>query len=303
MIPTRITDSDMIILQSVDSYIESQRIPTSQNPQEKLFVYQQARDFLYSDIVRRTPRVAAYILSADMENDTRAQGLNIALSHHLMDPVFVDILMQYLGKSGTADECRMTGAYIAKVLNKWVEQNTKEPEKPKKGEKPEPVKDPDMGPVQHMFAAAKQLLGNLANSIMFKCGNINEHQALAIAACVAMNNGDTIREIIESDMPITAQIFDDDIIKDPSALITAALLMDKSELPKLSENQSAFVESLKRWVYFKLNQIPTQTSYQFLVAAYGTTKPDVTTKVINPKECGTQYTNLFTVAKQLINQK
>ena len=110
MIPTRITDSDMIILQSVDSYIESQRIPTSQNPQEKLFVYQQARDFLYSDIVRRTPRVAAYILSADMENDTRAQGLNIALSHHLMDPVFVDILMQYLGKSGTADECRMTGA-------------------------------------------------------------------------------------------------------------------------------------------------------------------------------------------------
>lgn len=306
MIPTRITDSDMIILQSVDSYIESKRIPTSQNPQEQLMIYQQARDFLYSEIVRRTPRVVAYILSADMETDTRAQGLNIAISHHMMDPVFVQILMQYLSKAGTADECRIVGAYMAKILNKWIEQNTPEPEKPKKGEKPTEAtvaKDPDVGPVQHLFIAVKQLLGNLVSAIRFKCGNVSENQALAIAACVAMNNGDTIKEILKSDLPITAQIFDDDIVADPSAIITSALLMDKSELPKLSENQSAFIESLKRWVYTKLNQLPTQTIYQFLVAAYGTTKTDVTTKVINPKECGTQYTNLFTVAKQLINQK
>lgn len=303
MIPSRITDSDMIILQSVESYIESQRIPTvNQSPQEKLFVYQQARDFLYSDIVRRVPRVARYILSADMETDTRAQGLNIALGKHMMDPVFVTILMEYLGKYGTADDRGITGAFMAKTLNKWISQNTKEPEKPKKGEKAEPVQEPDLKPVEHLNIAVRQLLGTMTNSIMYNCGNISENQALSLAACIAMNSADTITEIIASDLPVTAQIFDD-VVKDPSVLISSSLLMDKADIPKTSANQTAFLDSLKRWVYTKLNQIPTQTIFQFLVSVYGTTKPDVSTKFINPKECGSQYPNLFTVARQMINQK
>ena len=116
-----------------------------------------------------------------------------------------------------------------------------------------------------------------------------------------MRRVSTIKEIIASDFPITANVFD--CVKDPSNLIRSSLLLDKSELPKLSTNQNAFVESLKRWVYDKLNILQTQVIYQFLVATYGTQKPDVTTKVINPKDCGPQYANLFTVAKQMINQK
>lgn len=300
MIPNRITDSDMIILQSVDSYLASIGTPNSHNPQEKLFVYQQARDFLYSDIVQRVPRVASYLLTADMETDTVAQGLNIALSKHAMDPVFVNLLMQYLSRHSSADENGIVGAYLAKVLNKWMEQNTKEPEKPKKGEKVEPTPEVSLEPVAHIKVAIDQLLGNITSIITTRCGNLTGNQALAIAACLAMNNGDTIKEIIASDYPITAQLFD--VVKDPSNLIRSALLLEKSEVNKLSTNQSAFVDSLKRWVYDKLNVLPTQTSYQFLVAVYGTIKPDVSTKFINPKDCGTQYSNLLTVAKQMINQ-
>lgn len=299
MIPNRITDSDMIILQSVDSYLISIGAPPSQNPQEKLIVQQNARDYLYSDIVQRFPRVAGYILSADMETDTVAQGLNIALSRHVMDPVFVNLLMQYLSRHTSAEENGIVGAYLTKILSKWIEQNTKEPEKTKKGEKAESTPELSLEPVAHIKAAIDQLLGNIKNLIMTRCGNLTGNQALSIAACIAMNNDDTIKEIISSDLPITAQLFD--VVKDPSNLLRSALLINKSDIPKMSTNQSAFIDSLKRWVYDKLNIIPTQASYQFLVSVYGTTKPDVSTKFINPKECGTQYSNLLTVAKQMIN--
>lgn len=302
MIPNRITDSDMIILQSVESYLKSIGTPLNQSPQEKLFVTQQARDFLYSDIVRRLPRVAAYLLQADMETDTVAQGLNISLAKHAMDPVFINLLMQYLSTKNIAEENCITGAYLARIMNSWIDQNVKT-EKPKKGDKTEektPEKDP-LEPIAHISWAVDQLLGNIASIVATKCGNLNQFQSMAIAACLAMNNNDTIREILSSDLPITADVFD--VIKDPSNLIKSALLLEKTDIPaKLSTNQSAFMDSLVRWVYKKLNVIPTQSSYQFMVATYGTISVDVSTKYINPKDCGTQYSNLLTVAKQLINK-
>lgn len=312
MVPTRITDSDMIILQSVESYLKSINTPMAQSPHEKIVVAQQARDFLYSDIVQRVPRVAAYILQADMETDTTAQGLNMSLSKHVMDPVFINLLMQFLAKKNDGEENSVTGAYLAKLLNKWLEQNVKTPEKimapPKEGETVgtvENVNKPqkqDVEPVAHIKWAVEQLLGNLQRLIAVKCNNVTDGQALAIAACVAMNNHETIIEIISSDLPVTADVFD--IVADPSNIIKESLLLEKNDIPaKLSTNQTAFVESLKRWVYKKLNDIPTQTSYQFMVATYGAASGvDVSTKFINPKDCGTQYSNLLTVAKQLINK-
>ena len=312
MVPTRITDSDMIILQSVESYLKSINTPMAQSPHEKIVVTQQARDYLYSDIVQRVPRVAAYILQADMETDTTAQGLNMSLSKHVMDPVFINLLMQFLAKKNDGEENSVTGAYLAKLLNKWLEQNVKTPEKimapPKEGETVgtvENVNKPqkqDVEPVAHIKWAVEQLLGNLQRLIAVKCNNVTDGQALAIAACVAMNNHETIIEIISSDLPVTADVFD--IVADPSNIIKESLLLGKNDIPaKLSTNQTAFVESLKRWVYKKLNDIPTQTSYQFMVATYGAAAGvDVSTKFINPKDCGTQYSNLLTVAKQLINK-
>lgn len=303
MIPNRITDSDMIILQSVESYLRQLGTQINRTPQETIILTQQARDYLYSDIVRRVPRVAAYLLQADMENDTVAQGLNLSLSKHIMDPVFINLLMQYLNIQNSIDENSITGAYLAKLMNKWIEQNVKT-DKPKKekGEKEEETSSANpLEPVMHISNAVDRLLGNIIGMVAAKCPNLTKHQVTAIAACIAMNNNDTIGEVLHSDLPITADVLD--IIADPSNILKSALLLEKNDIPaKLSTNQSAFMDSLVRWVYKKLNMIPTQSSYQFMVAVYGTTSVDVSTKYINPKDCGTQYSNLLTVAKQLINK-
>ena len=224
--------------------------------------------------------------------------------------------MQYLSKRNNAEENAITGAYLAKVLNRWLEINInkkvdKTPTTPtttKKGEKESTSSDVTTKPeanleqVAHIKNALNQLLGNITSIVSTKSPTLTYDQSLAIAACIAMNNGDTIKEIIASDFPVTADIFD--IVSDPSNIIKSALLLEKNDLPnKPTTNQTAFMESLKRWVYNKLNIIPTQTSYQFLVATYGSASSvNVSTKFINPKDCGTMYSNLLTVAKQLINK-
>lgn len=309
MIPSRITDSDMIILESVESYLRRIGAPMNQSPQEKIIVSQQARDFLYSDIVQRLPRVAAYLLQADLETDTVAQGLNMSLSRHVMDPVFINLLMQYLAKVNNGEENCAVGAYLTKLLNKWMEQNIKEPEKPKKGEKGEKVEAPTttgadpLEPVAHIKWAIDQLLGNIMKMVSAKCGNLTDNQALAIAACIAMNNNDTIKEIIASDLPITADVLD--VVRDPRNLLRSALLLSQNDIPaKPSTNQSAFLDSLKRWVYRRLNQVPTQQIYSFMVSTYGNSSGiDVSTLFINPKSCGNQFSNLHGVAVQMINSK
>jgi hypothetical protein len=312
MIPNRITDSDMICLHSVDSYLKSIGTPVTRTPQEKLIIMQNARDMLYSDIVRRVPRIAAYILAADMDVDTYAQGLDKSLSRHALDPVFINLLMQYLAKSNNREECCITGAYLVKIANKWIETNVKE-EKPastKKGEKAEeatkaPTSNSDpLEPIMHIMNAIRALLGGLASYVAVRCNNVlPENQNIAIAACIAMNNKDTILEIIKSDFPITADIFDvPELVPDPSSLIRETLLLEQSDIPgKPTTNQQAFIDSLTRWVYKKLNEIPAQAIYSFLISTYKTQSPKIDTKFINPKSCGTQYSNLLAVAKQIIN--
>lgn len=306
MIAKQITDSDMIILQSVESYLKSLGTPNNQHPQERLIVTQQARDYLYSDIVQRVPRVASYLLSSDMETDTVAQGLYYALSKHVMDPIFVNILMQYLAKVNNAEENGVVGALLAKIMSKYLESKTKQPEattKPKKGEKGseaiENNQQMDMSEIRHIQEAIDKLLGNLAAVICTRCGNVTHVEATAIAACIAMNNKDSITEIIASDLPITADVFN--ILTDPTNIIKGSLLLEKTEFTKLTKNQQAFVDSLTRWVFKKLNDIPMQTSYQFLVATYGSIKPDVSKYLIYIKDCSSAYPQLKEVAKQIVD--
>lgn len=291
-----ITDSDMIILQSVESYLKQMGAPACPRPNEQLMLTQQARDYLYSDIVQRVPRIASYIMASDLKEDKIASGLFIALSKHAMDPIFINLLMQYLMRSNNQNENGIVGSLLAKIMNNYIESVTVK-DKSKKETKDSA---PDMKPIEHIQKAVNSLLGSLANIISTRCGNLSYVEALAVAACVAMNNKDTLTEIISSDLPITAQLFD--VVEDPSNLIKSALLLDKNDFVKLTANQSAFIESLKRWVYDKLNYLPTQTSYQFLVSVYGSIKPDVSKYLIQIKDCGTQYSNLLVIAKQLINQ-
>lgn len=302
--PNRLTDSDMIILESVDSYLQKQHAPTNCSAQEKFFIIQSAKEYLYSEIAVRLPRVAGYILAANMETDECAKGLNASLSKHVMDPIFVNILLQSLARTNSnIDNCTV-GAYLAKLLSSWMSQNIKTDEKNKKGEvvNEAPKLEVQLEPVKHIDAAIRMLLGYVITQVKTKCVNLSDAQCMAVAACLAMNSRATIVELINSDLPITADILD--IYGNLDITVREVLLIDKqaADIPgKLSANQTAFVDSLKRWTYNKLNRIPIQSCYQFLVATYGAINNiDTSNKLVNPRDCGNQYPNLVELTKQLL---
>lgn len=286
----QILPSDELVLESVESYLKKNGSMSMCS--DKLVATQQTRDYLYSQIVVNVPRIAACIMDSQLlENDLRVQGLYSALSKHALDPAFIDVLMQYLATVHDQEQNAVTGALLVKILNKYIE--TKMAETKKKDEKP------NLEEVAHLRRAVGTLLSDISSIVSVRCGNLTDLQAISIAACIAMNNSDTITEIIASDFAVTANLFD--ILKDPSAIITAALKLKKSDYTKTTANQKAFIDSLKRWVYDKLNVIPVTTCRQFLISVYGSPNPNVDEFLIQLKDCGTQYSNLLIVAKQMIN--
>lgn len=309
----QITNSDQVILESLDSYLARMGMPNNITPEQMIIFKDQARFQLYSDIAQRVPRVASYIMHANMDVDDNAQGLFKSLYHHCMDPEFVKILMMQLRKVGNRDDNGIVGAFLVKVfttyLDKEIERRksatTVTTDTKKKGDKTTEVKaDVNFAlEVDHIHSAAMELLGDIAKAVRVKCGNLEDNQGalLAIAACVAMNNGDSIKQIVDMDLPVIADVFD--IINDPSNIIRGALLLKKDDFIKTTKNQEEFITSLKRWVYGKLNGITTQESYRYLVSVYGSIKPtNIKDYLIQIKDCGTQYSNLLIVAKQLVNQ-
>jgi hypothetical protein len=126
--------------------------------------------------------------------------------------------------------------------------------------------------------------------------------AIGVAAAVCTANAHSIKMLVDmnADIAITAKVFDMLDNDGQNKIITAALELKKDDFQKLGNNQTAFIESLKRWVYGKLNFLDTSTCYQFLVSVYGSIKPtDLSTRLIYIKDCGTSYVNLLQVAKQL----
>ncbi len=317
--PGNLISSDIVILNSVDSYLLSTNPPKDVTPQQMVIMKDQARTYLYSDIIQRMPRVVNYIISnpvtANPEDKDRAEALYTSLCNHCMDPVFVNMLMQYLHETNNPEDNALIGAFLAKIVSSYTEKKiaeaktVKENEKPKKGEKPVAEKPEtdikiDTTEINHIYSAVRSLLGNLAEAVKLRCGNLedNDVAALSIAACIALNDGSSIREICESDLPITAQVFD--LISNPTTLIRSALLLPASEFTKLTPNQEAFMSSLKDWVFKKLNELRTQTIFDFLVSTYGTAKldeKDARKYYIFLRDCGTTNSNLLIVAKQIIN--
>ena len=255
---------------------------------------------MYSYQVQSIDRVSNKILESDMEVDQEARALWIAFSHHVMDPAFVNIMMQYLGTRQDPTLNGQVGALLSKVMNEYMESHWKRDEKKKKDEE-EAL--PEFEEIKHIQIAIEDLLGPTANSIQVRCGNLTHPEALFIAACIAMNSQKTLKEILSSGLPITADVFDN--LLNPDPIIRGALTLLKSDVPtKPNANQTAFLESLKRWIYTKLDKIPGGSSvcYQYLVGVYGSVSPDVSPYYIQIKDCGTLYTTLLTVAKQIVNK-
>lgn len=309
----RVDDSDAIILQSVESRLKELKVPMNMSPQEKIAATQQVRDYLYSDIVKRVPRVVRYIMAANLETNDVARGLNIALNRHAMDPAFVDLLLQYLGEYNNADDNAIVGAYLCQVIDKFIESNTKASTSTDKKKiakaKAENTSndnndvdnttiDIDTEQIMHLHKAVKHLLGDIIAVVETRCVNLNSIQSMAVASFIAMDNNDTIYRILEADLPVTASIFD--VLTYPGNIIKSALLIEKEKVVKaMSDNQKRFLESLKKWVYNKLDIIPAQQCYIFITSVYGTCMPDANKYYIQLKDCGKQYSNLKTVVNSM----
>jgi len=303
-------DSDRIVLHTVDSYLKSMGAnAANMAPESRLALIQSARDYLYSEIAQRIPNIAANILHADLDVDDKARALFMALSDHCKDPIFVKILMQYLGSFPANQTTQKTnlvvGALLAKILTKYIEDNTtpvtnstkkeKDKKEEAKTESQANTVNPDI--VAHIQDAVSNLLGGVADAVSTRCGNITYVEALAIAACLATNDASTVKEIINSDLPITADIFT--IIADPTNIIKGSLLLEKKDYLKLTPNQTKFVESLQRYVFDMLDKKATaQQALRFLISIYGV-QPDTNKYLINIKDCGTQYSNLLQVTKMM----
>lgn len=311
MVVKQVVDSDVVVLHSVESYVKTMGINTKNcSPEEALIITTSARDVLYSEISQRTARLVAYVMSSDLAENSTAKGINTALTNHFMDPVFVDILLQYLDKIKSPEENGIIGAYIAKIISSYIEDEMSSKGNKKKSkddvetttnETNSDSKNINLESIQHLQKAASMLLQTNKSLVLTRLPNLTDAQAMAVAACISMNNADTISELVKSDLPITADVLN--MLEEPSEVIKSVLLMNNESAwgAKISTNQKQFIDSLKRWIYFRLNSIPTQTCYQFLVSVYGNIKVDSNKYWLKIKDCGNQYPNLLEVGKALCN--
>jgi hypothetical protein len=311
MIYQQLQPGDAIFTESVESFMRKNGVPDNTDPQTRLALVEQYRQTLYSaDAVALVQRIANYILTQDMETDSKARALWKALCHHCEDPEFISYVKQCISSYGTDQGQRgRIGALFSKVLDEFVSRKKKAAEAEGKKAKDGSLPNIDLSDVKHLQIAIEELLGGNANAIQMQCGNVTHPQALFIAACIAMNDENTLLQIIGSDLPISANIFPDgkNGTSNPDMLIRAALLLKKSSLPtKLTKNQEAFLTSLRDWVFTLLNEIPGSNTmemcYQYLIAVYGSTKPDVSPYYIQIKDCGTSYSNLIQAAKLICNK-
>lgn len=308
-----------LTLNSVESYMKLQNMPTPTSVPEGLDMKAYAKRPFYAKIIPAAPILMQYILEADKTNDQQAIALDYAYSIHVLDTEFIDMLKQYLaGPEQTPASRSAVGAYLTALVNdlldkkerRIVQTPTKVTEKNKDTKEVETktvmvekevtdfVYKPD--DLKHITDTIALLLGSTATFIQSEFPTLNDREALGVAAGVCMANGYSIVSLKDTNLPITAKIFDILDNDGQNKIISSALELKKDDFGKLTGNQEAFIESLKKWVYGKLNFLDTSTCYQYLVSVYGTIKPtDLNTRLIYIKDCGTSYVNLLQVAKQL----
>lgn len=310
---------DTIVLESVESYMRKKGVTSSSYPigavtQENVF-----KNELYSRIAERMPTYAVYIMGSDYDNDRRAQGLFKAITQHSLHPEFISILLQSLDQRHDPDAPKAraaVGALLIDIVTRYTAEqcNIKTTSVPDDGKKKDKKKDeetavekidPKIAEVtEPARRAARLLLQNLADEVKNVCAELEDHEALLIAGCIATGGPGAIKKIISMDCPVTADVFN--IIRRDTqvfeSLIRSALKLEAEHYAKRTTNQKLFIESLERWIYTSINEIGNPTTIlQFLISVYGSIKPQGTQKyLIQIKDCGTTYGYLLAAAKQII---
>lgn len=310
---TSIINSDTIVLEPLEKYMRDRGIVADKlRPDIYLQSYSDCRDYFYSDIAQRASRIIGYINSAP-ENDDAANAFKYALSRHMRDAAFLTILQKQMEHEKNMYSNALVGSFVCESIREYQEEMLKLDEldaekakanKKKDDKEPAPMKshvDPEI--VGMLLALGKYLLKPYCAHIQSKFVKMDDVQVLALAAIIAAGNEHVAYALMESDLPITAEILNCPLFtNDQIPKIYAGILqLQKSEWVKLSVNQAKFLESLTKWIYSRLNSLDPSLCLQLLVAAYGSTNPGdyVKTCLIQPKDCGTQYPNLKQVAISL----
>lgn len=316
----QIIESDLIVLMSLDEYVKQRYGPDFSNPTSAKFTSPEeyvrfvdgCRNVFYSDVVQRVSRIVAYINTCS-EYDDKGNALKRALCMHMRTPDFMKLLIAQLKRENNEYANAIVGAFICEACRSYQEDMKKADEadaelakanKKKDDKATAPLKshvDPEI--VDMMFATAKALLNRYVAYVQDKCIGMNEGHVLAIAALLTMSSEHTVPALIESDIPITADILNCPLITNigMSRICIGALRLQKADYVKMTVNQTKFVESLTKWIYTKLNMIDMTECLKLLTTAYGfSIQPEsVKSCLIQLKDCGTQYLNLKTVVTSM----
>lgn len=320
----------ILTIQSLTSYMAKNQIPKGTNPIESLDIEEMVALPFYRKIVPAAPALMQYILESDLSTDDLAQALDYAYKHHVLvgtkdnKRIFLELLKQDLAQPSASVGARAAvGAYLTVLLNDLISSNNvisttptvvEEPkdDKKKDAKKKEdkvveaaPVASTNKPAIDEVTMNAisetiSYLLGNTASYIQSEYPTLSDREALAVAAALSMANGYTVESLIELKLPITAKIFEVLDSAGQDKIIKSALYLNKEDFIKVTPVQQQFIDSLKQWVYGKLNGLVGGGCFGYLIHVYGSAKPQgLNTKLIYIKDCGTAYPNLLQTARQL----
>ena len=285
-------NSDDVCLETVESYMRKMGAPIPRTPQEELEIKQYYRDMLYSDIANRLPRVSAYLME---NNDDKAKGLSLALSRHAMDKFFVNIVMQRLATNGFLEDAHLVGALFITIVNNYFETHKSTS---KKDEEVEEQNKKNVKETSHLMEAINVLLKDIIVRVKELCPGLNEQiEVPAVAGAIAVNNQSTLDELMNFKKQLTADIFE--IYTDPDKIIRNALLMKKNNYLNLNATQKKFIDTLKDFVFKKLDELDMTQIYSYLLSVYQDYKPKTAEYLICITDVSkAQYPNLHEVVAQ-----
>ena len=312
MIDPRIDyERDAIALESVESFKKKKGVSTPMSAMDAVTQDVVFKNELYSKIAERMPTYALNLMGTDYTENKFLQGLFAALTQHSLSPEFIAILLQSLEQRHDPDAPKaraVVGALLVDIVTRYTADHSNitisNDEKKKKKDEDEKISPEVASATAEAKRAAHLLLGELSNDVKSVCAELEDHQALLIAGCIATGGAEAVKKIIAMDYPVTAEVFNI-VIRDREvfdSILRASLLLEAEKYTKLTANQKTFIESLKRWVFTTINSLADpQAICQFLISTYGSAKPTDTKKyLIQIKDCPTSYGYLLAVARQLI---
>lgn len=312
---------DNILCKNLESLMREQNLPAGMNTQEYLYVQEVTRTNFYKDAIPRVPRVVQYIFEANLDTDEKAAGLDYGLRRLMVfDGDFVNALMSFLSQpniqpSGIA----AVGAYMVRIISDYSEAHPAEESKAKKAGKKDaeaqpvtttPEIDAEAEGIARLTEKVGRLLKDVSERVDIKCPGLSTHESLAVAAALAMQNELTIPQLLDSNLPITANLID--IIREGgnnqamNVVIASAFLLSKEDYPKLTDNQNKFIDSLTTYVYKLVNEKSEMEIYAFLTWVYGTVDTkhvNLENYIIDPRACGTERGRFHATAKHMFSAK